>query len=117
MVAFKKLATLFAAALPLVNASPTPYETRGTSTLAVEGKYIISLKNGIATRDVDSHLEWVRGIHERSLGRRDLNLPGVEKTYGVGSYNGYAGHFDAATIEEIKGNPDVCTCPAIFGFT
>ncbi|KAK2608843.1 hypothetical protein QQS21_002556 [Conoideocrella luteorostrata] len=107
MVGFKKLTALLAAALPLSTASPTPFEAKGTSTVAVEGKYIVSLKNHVAPRDAASHLEWVRGVHEQSLGRRDLNLAGVEKTFGVGSYNGYSGHFDAATIEKIKNNPDV----------
>ncbi|KAJ4164436.1 hypothetical protein LMH87_006112 [Akanthomyces muscarius] len=95
MVGFKSFAALFLAALGA--AAPTPSG----------GKYIITLKDGASAAKVESHLQWVNEVHARSLGRRDLNLNGVEKTYEIGSFNGYAGNFDAATVEEIRNNPEV----------
>ncbi|KAM3544828.1 Alkaline protease 1 [Beauveria bassiana] len=95
MVGFKSFAALFLAALGA--AAPAPSG----------GKYIVTLKDGVTAGKVASHLQWVNDVHARSLGRRDLNLNGVEKTYEIGSFNGYAGNFDAATIEEIRNNPEV----------
>ncbi|EGX91264.1 alkaline serine protease Alp1 [Cordyceps militaris CM01] len=95
MVGFKSFAALFLAALG--TAAPAPSG----------GKYIVTLKDGATASKVESHLQWVNDVHARSVGRRDLNLNGVEKTYGIGSFNGYAGNFDAATIEEIKNSPEV----------
>lgn len=96
MVGFKSLAGLFLAALGA--AAPA----------ASSGKYIITLKEGTSAATAESHIQWVNGVHERSLGRRDLDLAGLEKTYEIGSFSGYAGNFDAATIEQIRNNPDVC---------
>ncbi|KAM3514027.1 hypothetical protein MY11210_002344 [Beauveria gryllotalpidicola] len=95
MAGFKSFAALFLAALGA--AAPAPSA----------GKYIVTLKDGVTASKVESHLQWVNNVHARSLGRRDLNLNGVEKTYGIGSFNGYAGNFDAATIEEIRNSPEV----------
>lgn len=100
MVNFKNLASALLAALPLGLAAPAPANNNG---------YIITLKKDIAATGVESHIEWVNHVHARSLGRRDLNLAGVEKTYNVGNFHGYAGAFDAATIAEIRNNPDVAT--------
>lgn len=96
MVGIKSFASLFLAALGA--AAPT----------ASGGKYIVTLKEGTAASAVQSHIQWVEGVHARSIGRRDQNLAGLEKTYEIGSFNGYAGNFDAATIEEIRNNPEVC---------
>ncbi|KAI0841164.1 subtilisin-like serine protease pepD [Hypoxylon sp. FL0890] len=68
----------------------------------VPGKYIVSLKPGI---DVKLHLDWVSGVHRRSLSRR--NTIGLEKTYGFGSFSGYAGEFDDNTIAQILGHENV----------
>ncbi|KAJ6785330.1 hypothetical protein PWT90_02597 [Aphanocladium album] len=95
MVGFKSFASLFLAAVGA--AAPT----------ASSGKYIVTLKEGTAASAVQSHIQWVEGVHARSIGRRDQNLAGLEKTYEIGNFNGYAGNFDAATIEEIRNNPEV----------
>ncbi|TQV98638.1 hypothetical protein V2A60_007645 [Cordyceps javanica] len=110
MVGFKSFAALFLAAIG--TAAPAPSG----------GKYIVTLKNGVTASSVESHLQWVSEVHARSVGRRDLNLNGVEKTYGIGSFNGYAGDFDAATIEEIRNNPEVAEVEldqewSLFGLT
>lgn len=105
MVSFRRLATLLVAALlPLGHASPLP-ETRAASV--VEGKYIITLKDEISAAALGGHMNWVRDVHENSLGRRQLSFAGVEKTFGVGNFNAYAGHFDADTLERIRNSPEV----------
>lgn len=104
MYGLKKLALVAGALLPLVNAAPVanPVQPR-----AIPGKYIVTLKE---TADVESHLGWVKDVHARSLGRRDL--AGVEKTFNISDFNGYSGAFDDATIEEIKANDAVAAVEA-----
>lgn len=99
MYGLKKLALVAGALLPFVNAAPVanPVQAR-----AIPGKYIVTLKE---TADVESHLGWVKDVHARSLGRREL--AGVEKTFNISDFNGYSGSFDDATIEEIKANDAV----------
>lgn len=104
MYGLKKLALVAGALLPFVNAAPVanPVQAR-----AIPGKYIVTLKE---TADVESHLGWVKDVHARSLGRRDL--AGVEKTFNISDFNGYSGAFDDATIEEIKANDAVAAVEA-----
>ncbi|KAK7697338.1 hypothetical protein SLS64_013636 [Diaporthe eres] len=104
MYGLKKLALIAGALLPFVNAAPVanPVQAR-----AIPGKYIVTLKE---TADVESHLGWVKDVHARSLGRRDL--AGVEKTFNISDFNGYSGAFDDATIEEIKANDAVAAVEA-----
>lgn len=68
----------------------------------IPGKYIVSLKPGV---EAAAHLSWVRDVHRRSISRRDTT--GLEKTYGFGGFNGYAGEFDDDTITQILGNENV----------
>ena len=95
-MAIKNIATLLAA-LPFGIAKP----------VSSSGKYIITLKEGIAYDKLSSHLNWVKDMHARSLDRRDLSLVGLEKKFEIGNFSGYSGAFDAATIEEIRKSPDV----------
>lgn len=92
-------------AVPMVAAKGRLIASSREST-PIEGKYLIALKPGLKRRDLDTHLDWVDGVHKRGLSALQFN--GVEKTYS-GSYNfhGYAGHFDEATIAAIRKNPDV----------
>ncbi|OLN90169.1 Alkaline protease 1-like protein 3 [Colletotrichum chlorophyti] len=102
MVNFRNFAALVAALVPFGAAAPTPYDD---PTPDVTGKFIVTLKSGISARDLDSHMNWVDAVHKRSLSRRDT--AGVEKKYKIGKFSGYSGHFDDATVEELKNNPDV----------
>ncbi|KAI1379661.1 subtilisin-like serine protease pepD [Hypoxylon crocopeplum] len=68
----------------------------------IPGKYIVSIKPGV---EADSHLAWVSAVHQRSTSRRDA--VGLEKTYGFGDFNGYAGEFDDETITQIQGSENV----------
>jgi len=73
----------------------------------VPNKYIVTLKPGVSPPDVGAHLKWVRGVHSRSLAKRDT--AGVEKVYRIDDFNAYAGSFDTATIEEIRNSAEVST--------
>ncbi|KAK4222883.1 putative serine protease with a subtilisin domain [Podospora fimiseda] len=74
---------------------------------AIPGKYIVTLKSGVPVSAVKTHLNWVRHMHSRSLSRRDES--GIEKIYNIKDFNGYAGSFDDATIDEIRNSDDVAT--------
>lgn len=101
MHGLKKLALFVSTLLPLASASPAPV-VKPRSSEPIPDKYIITLKEDAA---VESHLTWVSEVHARSLARRDL--PGVEKTYNISAFQGYAGAFDEATIAEIEASPEV----------
>jgi len=105
MVGFKKLAALAAAILPIF-AAPVQNEVSDFSVESIADSYIVTLKSGLESRDLDGHLEWVTDAHRRSLNKRGLN--GVEKTYEMATgFKGYAGKFDETTVEQIKARPDV----------
>ncbi|KAH8663271.1 subtilase [Ilyonectria robusta] len=70
----------------------------------IPDKYIVTLKNS-AVASTESHLNWVRDIHARSLAKR--NTAGIERTFNVGTWNAYSGEFDKKTIEKIKASPEV----------
>lgn len=111
MVSFRKLGFLLGLA-PFAAAGPVQQRSDG---LNVEGKYIVVLKPTVSTEEAESHLSWVNDVHKRSLGRRDLT--GVESTYDLPGFHGYAGQFDESTLEEIKNNPDVLEVEADQIFT
>jgi oryzin len=99
MFTIKNLVLLAGALLPFVAGVPVE---RGDATI-IPGKFIVTLKQGIAKRDADAHLDWVNGIHERGRGRPG----GVKKTYETDRFRGYSGSFDEATVEAIKSDPNV----------
>lgn len=101
MVNFKNAALFLGAILPFAVAAPVTDATAPN----VENKWIVTLKKGADSASVASHLSWVSDVHKRSLTKRDT--VGVESTYDIGTFHGYAGHFDQATVEAIKQNPDV----------
>ncbi|KAF4592262.1 putative subtilisin-like protease [Ophiocordyceps camponoti-floridani] len=78
----------------------------GPAGSVIHGQYLIALKPGLQKRDLDSHLDWVEGVHKRGLSPHQFQ--GVERTYtGKTDFHGYAGHFDQGTIDEIRKSPDV----------
>lgn len=102
MAILKAFTTAVIAALSLSVAAAPAQENN-----VQKDKYIVTLKGGISSRDVESHMNWARGIHDASLGRRALDLPGIEKRYDFGDFHAYLGSFDKETLEKIMGNPDV----------
>lgn len=81
--------------------------TTTTSAEIIPDQYIITLSDALAERDVHSHVQWATGVHSRrSAAPGSIATTGLRHTY-TGHLNGYAGHFDSATIEEIRAHPDV----------
>ncbi|GJD04563.1 alkaline proteinase [Colletotrichum higginsianum] len=72
---------------------------------AIQGKWIVTLKSGLAKRDVDQHLGWIEKVHKRSLGRRQT--VGVERSFGIGSFHAYTGEFDDEVVAEIEAKDEV----------
>ncbi|KAH7368869.1 alkaline proteinase [Plectosphaerella cucumerina] len=111
MVKFNNLAVLVAAFLPVGLAAPVQQEERreeagfGTVGSTIPGSYIVTLKEGIEKRDLDSHLEWLGNLQARALNKRDF--PGVDKHFDIDEFHAYSGKFDAETIEQIKNSPEV----------
>ncbi|KAJ8114049.1 hypothetical protein ONZ43_g5000 [Nemania bipapillata] len=103
MHSFRNLALFFGALLPAAFAAPA---TRKVSEPEyIPNKYIVTLKSGISTADFESHLNWARDVHARSLSRRDT--AGVEKTYSIHDFNAYAVEMDVETLAAIKASPQV----------
>ncbi|KAL0944018.1 alkaline serine protease alp1 [Colletotrichum truncatum] len=65
----------------------------------IPGQYIVRLKPGLQPAEVQEHLSWAAAVHERSPRRRDTT--GVGKSFTIGEFNAYAGHFDEDSIAEI----------------
>ena len=104
MVCLKNLAVLAAALLPAAFAAPAPKVEAAASNI-VEGSYIVKLRSGLAKRDLDAHVSWVSDVHKRDLDSREL--AGVENTFSLADFNGYAGKFSAATVAELEASADV----------
>jgi oryzin len=102
MANLRSLALFLGAFLPAALAAPTPAEQIAPREI-VPNKYIITLKEGVAASDFESHVNWVNEVHSRK--KRDVG--GVDQEFHIGEWNAYAGEFDEETIEEIKNNPDV----------
>ncbi|GJN70223.1 alkaline proteinase precursor [Purpureocillium lilacinum] len=74
---------------------------------SIENKYIVTLKSGVETSELDEHISWVNHVQKRGLNDQ---YKGVEKTYtGNYDFNAYTGHFDDATVAEIRKSPDVAS--------
>ncbi|PYH99078.1 subtilisin-like protein [Aspergillus ellipticus CBS 707.79] len=109
MTFFQRALLFFAAFLPAALGTPVP-RPRQTIDI-IPGKYIVAFKPGVDEATIESHTEWTTLLHKRSLESRnitDTDLPvGIERTYKINKFAGYAGSFDEATIEEIRKNRDV----------
>ncbi|PYI12478.1 protease [Aspergillus sclerotiicarbonarius CBS 121057] len=109
MASFKRALLLLGALLPAVF-GVTGQEPR-QAIQTIPGKYIVTFKPGLADARIESHSAWATELHRRSLAGRstaDNSLPvGIERTYKINQFAGYAGSFDEATIEEIRRHADV----------
>ncbi|KAF9697838.1 hypothetical protein EKO04_004302 [Ascochyta lentis] len=105
---FTRIVALAAAATPFL-ASAAPLSARQADD-KIPGKYIVQLKPDTDVASIAAHHNAVREIHARNLAKRDVTAEeeaGIEREYGFGDFKGYAGAFDAATIEELKSLPEV----------
>ncbi|KAI3340066.1 peptidase S8/S53 domain-containing protein [Ustulina deusta] len=100
MHSFRSLALFFGALLPAALAAPAK---KPSEPEYIPNKYIVTLKNGISTADFESHVDWARDVHARSLSSH----AGVHKTYSIADFNAYAVEMDVATLAQIKANPQV----------
>ncbi|KZM26839.1 Oryzin [Ascochyta rabiei] len=81
-----------------------------TPFLTIPGKYNVQLKPDTDVTSIAAHHNVIREIHARDIAKRDTvaeEEAGVEREYGFGDFKGYAGAFDAATVEELKSLPEV----------
>ena len=106
---FTRIVALAVAATPFL-ASASPISARQANGV-VPGKYIVQLKPNTDIASIAAHHEVVRDIQARNLAKRDSSAAeeeaGVEREYGFGDFKGYAGTFDAETVEELKSLPEV----------
>jgi hypothetical protein len=108
MVNFKNIALAVSVLLGCGLAAPA-----AEAGAIIPGSYIITLKPEVDAVMAKTHLKWVKGVHKRSLTKRETEV-GVEKTYDSKSgFQGYAGSFDTETIKEIKKSPDVSRALAV----
>jgi len=112
---FRNLALFAAAILPLVAGAPT-LSTRAQKARALQEKmgqvvadnYIVVLKSDLTSEQVENHQAWASDLHAKRLARRDdASLAGITAKYSMSRLTGYAGSFDADTIETIKASDDV----------
>ncbi|KAJ0123045.1 hypothetical protein N8I77_010125 [Diaporthe amygdali] len=88
---------------------------------SIPNRYIIKFKKHVTDSHAADHHTWLSSVHSASQESRELELrkrgqfplvdtvfEGLKHTYKIGGdFMGYAGHFDDATIEEIRRHPDV----------
>lgn len=88
---------------------------------AIPNRYIIKFKKHVTDSHAADHHTWLSSVHSANQEARELELrkrgqfplvdtvfEGLKHTYKIGgAFMGYAGHFDDATIEDIRRHPDV----------
>ncbi|KAK3317206.1 oryzin precursor [Cercophora scortea] len=99
---------LFVLAGALLPAIASPINRRERNV--IPNKYIVTLKPGVSTSDINTHLDWVNVVHSRSTARRDTT--GVDKVFNINEFNAYAGTFDPATINVIRNSDQVAAVEA-----
>lgn len=85
----------------------------------VPDSYIIKFKEHVSADAATHHHSWIQDIHAKKGDERlelrkrgqeplvETVFEGLKHTYNVGSFLGYSGHFDEATIEEVRRHPDI----------
>lgn len=93
---------------------------------AIPNRYIIKFKKHVTDSHAADHHNWLSSVHSANQEVRELELrkrgqfplvdtvfEGLKHTYKIGgAFMGYAGHFDDATIEDIRRHPDVSPTPS-----
>lgn len=110
MQSFTRFLALAAAAVPFL-AQAAPLTERASDAFpTIPGKWIITLKPDVDVATISSHHVKVREIHARNIARRAVSeeeTGGIEHLYGFGTFNGYSGSFDEATIAELNAMDEV----------
>ncbi|KAF2117118.1 subtilisin-like protease-like protein [Lophiotrema nucula] len=103
---FTRLAAL-AAALPFFAIGAPIVQSAAE---LVPGKWIVRLSPDLDAAHIAVHHAKLRQIHEKNVKKRDgtdVEATGIENVYNFGSFKGYSGGFDAATIEALRFMPEV----------
>lgn len=99
MVGFKTLAILAGGLLPAASALPKPYyKATQIDHDVIAGQYIVTLNKDLDEASVANHYSFASAIHARS----GSGTWGIRKQWKLTNFNGYSGHFDEATIEQIR---------------
>ncbi|KAF2223020.1 peptidase S8/S53 domain-containing protein [Elsinoe ampelina] len=101
---FAKFGALAASLYTLAGAAAVPVRRDGTTNAS--DRYIVRLKPSI---DVASHIARLQDIQTSNLAKRDDNVQfdGIAHEFDLGSFKGYSGHFDPATVAELQAQSDV----------
>ncbi|KAI5803600.1 uncleaved alkaline protease [Peziza echinospora] len=95
--------------LPAVFAGPIPGPLKAGDI--IPGQYIVVLKDDVSSITLESHQDYVVQRKNSRLASRGLETiskaTAFTHTYNFGKIKGYAGKFDAETIEEIANRPEV----------
>ncbi|GAM85245.1 hypothetical protein ANO11243_032490 [Dothideomycetidae sp. 11243] len=109
MFFLQRAGALAAMLLPIINAAPLPEQSISADApdpVDVADRYIITLKSDAKMAE---HMELVEALHaESKLKRQDGTVfEGTSQQYDFAGFQGYAGHFDANVISQLKGHKDV----------
>ncbi|KAH7026549.1 putative subtilisin-like protease [Microdochium trichocladiopsis] len=104
MVGFKTLVILAAGLLPAATAFPKPYfKAIRADHDVIAGQYIVTLNKDLDDVAVANHFSFAAAIHARS----GSGTWGIRKQWRLLNFAGYSGHFDDATVEQIRADPSV----------
>lgn len=73
----------------------------------IADKYIVTFKDGVTANSIQAHKSQVSGFVAQGMRASGRRFNGVQKDFAIGSFQAYSGHFDQATVEEIKKSADV----------
>ncbi|KAJ1333933.1 oryzin [Microdochium nivale] len=104
MVGLKTLVILAAGLLPAASALPRPYfKATKVDHDVIAGQYIVTLNKDLDEASITNHFSFASAIHARS----GSGTWGIRKQWKLHNFNGYSGHFDDATIEQIRADSRV----------
>lgn len=73
----------------------------------VKDAYLVVLHKD-AHHKHDEHLSWVQSAHAQdAVNNFAQDLAGLRHQYDLGNLKGYAGHFSASVLEQIRSRPEV----------
>lgn len=106
-----------AAAAPSLSSAPLH---EAAADRVIPNSYIIKFKKGVDAASAADHHTWVQQVHGSREEDRHLELRkrgqtplvdeffrGLGHTFKISDFLGYSGHFDGATIEQIRKKPEV----------
>ncbi|TPX20431.1 Basic amino-acid permease [Coccidioides immitis] len=92
--------------LPFATANPIPQDSQDI----IPGQYIVTLKDGLTTAEIDAHKTWLASTHRSNIaakGHSGIETEGVFKHFQIHKLNMYAAGLDKKTVEELRRSPHV----------